>query len=233
MEGRTVIASIHQGRSDLFAHFGNVLLLAKGGVVAYSGKAEKMLPYFSSLGYDCPNNTNPADFSLDLVSVDLRAEKNEASTREKVKRLTDSFKPEGHIDSKTPREITLPAELGKLKRDMAPFHVAYPILLKRGLISFKRQPEIASARIMQVVGLGSFIALFFAPLGNDYYSIQNRLGCIQQILPRKSDYFQVIRETNMWPVYFVGMLQNVGLYPSERDVFYKVSTTHFTCMFMN
>ena len=25
------------------------------------------------------------------------------------------------------------------------------------------------------------------------------------------------------PIYFVGMLQNVAMYPNERDVFYKVS----------
>lgn len=182
MEGRTVVCSIHQGRSDLFNQFGNILLLAKGGEVAYSGKATKMLPYFGGLGYNCPSNTNPADFALDLVSVDLRAEKNEASSREKVKRLTASFDPKEHFESAA-RTISLPAELGKLKRDMAPFNVAYPLLLKRGIVQFKRQPQIAIARIMQVVGLGSFIAIFFAPLGNDYYSVQNRLGCIQQILP--------------------------------------------------
>jgi len=64
---------------------------------------------------------------------------------------------------------------------------------------------MAIARIMQVVGLGVFIALFFAPLKTDYFSFQNRLGVIQQILA----------------LYFVGLLQNVGLYPLERDAFYR------------
>lgn len=36
-EGRTVILTIHQSRSDLFQHFGHVLLLARGGSPVYAG----------------------------------------------------------------------------------------------------------------------------------------------------------------------------------------------------
>ena len=67
-------------------------------------------------------------------------------------------------------------------RDHTPMRVAVPILLIRGLLCFKRRPDLAAARIMQVVGLGFFIALFFAPLKTDYISFQNRLGVTQQIL---------------------------------------------------
>jgi ABC-2 type transporter len=185
LEGRTVIASIHQSRSDLFTHFGNVLLLAKGGEVVYSGKANQMLPYFADLGYTCPSTTNPADFALDLVSVDLREAKSELSTQKKVAELISNFDSKQHMDLTTPRTISLPAELNKLRREMAPFRVAYPILLRRGIISFRRQPSLGMARIGQVVGMGFTIALFFAPLRYDYYSIQNRLGCIQELLPCK------------------------------------------------
>lgn len=47
---------------------------------------------------------------------------------------------------------------------------------------------------MQVVGYGIVMALFFAPLKQDYYSIQTRLGFIQEVSP----------------LYFVGVLQNVA-----------------------
>jgi ABC-type multidrug transport system ATPase subunit len=184
-EGRTVISTIHQSRSDLFAHFGNILLLTKGGRVAYSGKAEKVLPYFSELGYECPSMSNPADFVLDLVSVDLRDETNEAISREKVKHLTDRFQLEEPLSANTSRTISLPAELNSMRRDIASFHVAYPILLKRGVINITRQTSLIYARVGQVVGLGGILALYLAPLKNDYYSIQNRADCIQAILPRE------------------------------------------------
>jgi len=67
MEGRTVICTIHQSRSDLFPLFGNLLLLANGGRMIYSGKAEKMVEYFAEAGYKCPTFANPAYLPLSIV----------------------------------------------------------------------------------------------------------------------------------------------------------------------
>jgi ABC-type multidrug transport system ATPase subunit len=60
MEGRTIICTVHQSRSDLFPLFGNLLLLANGGRMVYSGKAEEMVSYFQGVGYPCPTFANPA-----------------------------------------------------------------------------------------------------------------------------------------------------------------------------
>ncbi|KIK54550.1 hypothetical protein GYMLUDRAFT_48683 [Collybiopsis luxurians FD-317 M1] len=210
-EGRTVIITIHQSRSELFHQFGNLLLLAKGGRVAYSGKASSMIAYFGHLGYQCPSNCNPSDWALDLVSVDLRDSKAEEASRAKVEEILEAYEPKTSIalglESNEKQAFrSLPSDLISLKKKPAPFHVAFPILIRRGLINFKRQPNLAIARIGQVLGLGLVEALFFAPLKRDYIAASvNIVGAIQEILP----------------LYFVGMLQNVALYPIERDVFYK------------
>ena len=47
-EGRTIIMTAHQCRSDAFKEFDNVLLLARGGLVIYAVVAEKTLSYFST-----------------------------------------------------------------------------------------------------------------------------------------------------------------------------------------
>ncbi|KAF3908868.1 hypothetical protein AA313_de0202357 [Arthrobotrys entomopaga] len=203
-EGRTVICTIHQSRSDLFHHFGNVLLLARGGNVIYSGPSADMLHYFKDLGYTCPSHTNPADFALDLVTVNLQYEQREKRDREKVTSLIESFKRTSALYHEH-RTITLPAELGRLQREPAPLLISLPVLVKRSIINVSRQQDIIFARIMQVVGLGVILALFYAPLKNDYTSVQTRLGYVNEILP----------------VYFVGLLQNAAIYPSERDVFYR------------
>jgi len=71
--GRTVIATIHQPRSDIWRLADNVTLLAKGGVIAYSGRRSEAVPYFTSIGHPMPSEFfNPADHLLDLVSVDPR-----------------------------------------------------------------------------------------------------------------------------------------------------------------
>ncbi|KAI0598439.1 ABC transporter [Biscogniauxia sp. FL1348] len=253
-EGRTLILTIHQARSDVFNHFGNVLLLARGGFPAYAGPAKEMLGYFKGHGYQCPHHTNPADYALDLITIDLQEEKREAESREKVKRLIESWakvmdeprsttvppvprlenideaeaeasewtekqheqQAEGAVLEKRPSipaprqsfhksHLATPAELGALVHKRASFLTAFPLLLHRAAINFRRQPPLLLARTMQVVGLAIVLTLFFAPLYHDYYSVQNRVGFVQEI----------------GAFYFVGMLQNVALYPAEREVFYR------------
>jgi ABC-type multidrug transport system ATPase subunit len=203
-EGRTLIVTIHQPRSDLFAHFGNILLLARGGWPVYSGPARDMLLHFAALGYECPRHVNPADFALDLITVDLQHEQREVATRAKVRKLIASWNSEKFRSAHT-GAIATPAELGSLAREPASFFAAYPILVRRAARNMFRQPDIIIARIMQVVGMGIVLALFFAPLKTDYYAIQNRMGFLVEIAP----------------LYFVGMLNNIAVYPIERDVFYR------------
>lgn len=240
-EGRTLILTIHQARSDLFKHFGNVLLLTRGGSPAYAGPARDMLAYFERQGFECPRHTNPADFALDLITIDLQQEEREAETREKVRRLVAAWadearrtalladqtaKPrlpdiaeEEHPASSSaaakqqqqqqqPQQrhtLASPAELGALVRAPSPLHTSLPILAHRATINFLRQPSLLMARTMQVVGFGIVLTLFVAPVGRDIPSIQTRVGLVQQT----------------GALYFVGMLQNVAVYPAERDVFYR------------
>ena len=181
-EGRTLIVTIHQPRSDLFAHFGNILLLARGGYPIFAGSAKDMLPHFAAQGYGCPRHVNPADFALDLITVDLQHEAREAASRAKVRKLIDSWNPDVFPMART-GSITTPAELGSLAREPTSFAAAYSILIRRATKNMFRQPEILIARIMQVVGLGLVLALYFAPLKNDYFAIQNRMGFLVEIAP--------------------------------------------------
>ena len=147
-----------------------------------------MLRHFACLGHTCPSTTNPADFALDTVSVDLREEENEAISREKVENLIRQFAETQQSEKRAARNETKAEGLGLAGlegRDLTPMYIAVPILIRRSLLCFKRQPDLAVARIMQVVGLGVVIALFFAPLKKDYFSFQNRLGVAQQVLACK------------------------------------------------
>lgn len=204
-EGRTLILTIHQSRSDIFQKFGNVLLLARGGALVYAGNASGLLPHFNTLGFPCPRTTNPADFALDLITVDLQHSDREEVTREKVRGLITSWSSGDFIAAMNPTTISTPAELGSLIRKSTSFVAAYPLLVRRAFINFRRQPPLLMARTMQVIGLAIILTLFFAPLRNNYASVQNRLGFIQEFCAFN----------------FVGMLQNVAVYPNEKDVFYR------------
>lgn len=67
-KGRTIIFSIHQPRSNIFAQFDEVLLMHKGNI-AYSGPSLGAVDYFTSLGYTFPANTNPADYLIDILTM--------------------------------------------------------------------------------------------------------------------------------------------------------------------
>lgn len=117
-EGRTLVFTVHQSRSDLFQYFHNVLLLARGGHSVYAGKGSTMLSHFASLGFDCPTTTNPADFALDLITVNLQSATKEAASREKVKSLILEWDSSVKPLIQTISHIATPAELGSLARSM-------------------------------------------------------------------------------------------------------------------
>eukprot|EP00871_Galdieria_phlegrea_P002499 jgi/Galph1/324/GphlegSOOS_G5041.1 len=66
-EGRTVITTIHQPNSMMFAEFDKLLLLAAGQTVYY-GPTSEAVTYFSKLGYECPYGFNPADYFIALLT---------------------------------------------------------------------------------------------------------------------------------------------------------------------
>lgn len=67
-EGRTVVATIHQPSSEVFALFDRLELLADGATI-YQGKATNVVQYFANCGYECPTFMNPADFFMEKIVV--------------------------------------------------------------------------------------------------------------------------------------------------------------------
>lgn len=104
--GRTVISTIHQPRSSIFALFDQLLLLSEGRIM-YAGPAQQAVAYFSSLNFKSPTQFNPADFFLDLLSVDPRSPEREACTIARIEYLGDKY------DAFAP-----PLSLEDIKRDI-------------------------------------------------------------------------------------------------------------------
>lgn len=207
-EGKTIILTIHQPRSDLFQKFGQVLFLAKGGKVGYNGEQINMMEYFAKLGYPCPMLTNSADHVLDLISVNNQSVQKEKVTKERVEHLLTSWSHEMRVDlSQDTRVITeseFPKVFGGFIREPANFLVAFYACVKQLGITTLRNKDVFIARISQVAGMGVIIALYFAPLKNNYIGISNRLGLVQEITT----------------LYFCGMLNNLSSYPDQRNYFY-------------
>eukprot|EP00127_Corallochytrium_limacisporum_P002982 Clim_evm29s144 gene=Clim_evmTU29s144 len=66
--GVTMVAVLHQPRYQAFLAMDRVLLMAKGGHLAYFGETRKALQYFRHEGFHQLVADNPADFVLDVIS---------------------------------------------------------------------------------------------------------------------------------------------------------------------
>lgn len=90
VNGRTIVSTIHQPRSSIFALFDQLCLLSEGRVM-YFGPAKDAVPYFAGLNFQSPAQFNPADFFLDLLSVDPRSADRELNTQARVEYLGNKF----------------------------------------------------------------------------------------------------------------------------------------------
>lgn len=88
--GRTIVCTIHQPRSAIFALFDQLLVLSEGRTM-YQGPASEAVPYFSSLGFNAPEQFNPADFFIDLLSVDPRSSEKESVTKLRIHYVGDKY----------------------------------------------------------------------------------------------------------------------------------------------
>ncbi|CAI7591118.1 unnamed protein product [Penicillium discolor] len=75
LDGQAVLVTIHQPSASLFAQFDTLLLLAKGGKTVYFGNighnGATVKEYFGRNGAPCPQNTNPPEHMIDVVSGSL------------------------------------------------------------------------------------------------------------------------------------------------------------------
>ncbi|KAG8903628.1 hypothetical protein FRB99_002933 [Tulasnella sp. 403] len=206
--GRTVIASIHQPRSDIW-HSGidNVILLAKGGRTALSCPKSEVGPICASFGYPLPEMVNPADWILDMISIDSRGNREEAS-RARVMGIVAAWQEHeakmqleqpASDDNDTPNEAVLGGD-GK-----APMVVALPVILERMAKNLWRQQPVFWMRLYQTPLLGCIMLLIYQRLRYGPTGGQDRLGYVLEIIS---------------PLAFVGVLNNIAVYPADRDIFF-------------
>ncbi|KAI3746400.1 hypothetical protein L6452_08832 [Arctium lappa] len=67
---RTIVSSIHQPSSEVFALFDDLFLLS-GGETIFFGEIKMALKFFSDVGIPCPSRRNPSDHFLRCINSDF------------------------------------------------------------------------------------------------------------------------------------------------------------------
>jgi|Transcript_67204 ATP-binding cassette subfamily G (WHITE) protein 2 len=86
--GHTVVASIHQPGSAIYALFDRVIVLAEGRL-AYFGHASGVVEHFSKLGYQCPQLFNPAEYVIQVTALDFSSNEAEEQSRTRLAPILD------------------------------------------------------------------------------------------------------------------------------------------------
>jgi ABC-type multidrug transport system ATPase subunit/ABC-type multidrug transport system permease subunit len=101
--GRTVITTIHQPSAEIFFKFDEILLMQRGGYMAYFGpvgrKGASLVTYIESVPgvRKCPRNMNPASWMLDvLAGTDSSSDHHQAGGA----RASMDGKPRASMDGK-------------------------------------------------------------------------------------------------------------------------------------
>ncbi|GLU04810.1 hypothetical protein SLE2022_219410 [Rubroshorea leprosula] len=195
--GRTVIATIHQPSSRLYRMFDKVVVLSEGYSI-YSGRADRVMEYFGSMGY-MPgfNFMNPADFLLDLangITHDVRQDDqlefhgrvdhhdDQNSTKQHLiscykKNLYPALKAEIHQDS---LHSSLSASTTPSKRNFdvqwtTTWWEQFKVLLRRGLQERKHE-SYSGLRIFQVMSVSILSGLLW--WHSDTSHIQDQVGLL-------------------------------------------------------
>ena len=137
--GRTVIIALHQPRSDIYHLLDNLIVLVKGGRMVYTGHRDNVEPAFQLQGHTIPELFNPADFLLDVVSVDNRPQF-EKESRARVNKLVKFWNnyERKRIDAsdeereESPQGMSLvPPQQGEVESRITPIWIAGPVVLER------------------------------------------------------------------------------------------------------
>ncbi|KAF9377959.1 hypothetical protein CPC16_011549 [Podila verticillata] len=203
--GRTVVCTIHQPRADIWHVFDNVVLLVTGGCAAYSGRADEVVGYFEDAGHVAPAFTSVPDFILDTVSVNTRSSELEEETRMTVSALIKRFNSRKAAMLESQISGGPMGALKKVNPQFAHFGKAFPLLARRSFVNTFRQKGLWFNRIFQPLAAAIVAIIFFTPLSNGPEGLASRIGLMQQTVI----------------IVFTGMLNNVAIYPLERDIAYR------------
>jgi ABC-type multidrug transport system ATPase subunit len=178
-DGHTVIASIHQPRSSIFAMFDDLCLLSEGRLV-YFGPAADALGHFQALGHACPEHYNPAEFLADLVAIDQSSEEAERVSRARLDALVTAWREKAPAPAPppTPGPGTALVDAGEV-RPACGLGRQVALLLQRSWRQVTRDKATAASRASSQISSAAVFASIYWRMGRGQAAIQNRLGLLQ------------------------------------------------------
>eukprot|EP00834_Sanchytrium_tribonematis_P004320 NODE_206_length_12919_cov_0.381357.p2 type:complete len:548 gc:universal NODE_206_length_12919_cov_0.381357:8869-10512(+) len=176
-ENRSILMTIHQPRETIVALFDKIMLLSKGRCIFF-GNIQEALDYFSKNGFPCPENTNPANFFIDLITIDYRTEEKREKSENRINKLIENWK-QHDFKAKYPKIQEYHVAGGHLSFQYnSTWLYEFGILFKRSLKETTQNPAIVGITIVQSLFQLLLLGVVFNNLDKSQKGIQNRIGFV-------------------------------------------------------
>ncbi|GFF84984.1 brefeldin A resistance protein [Aspergillus udagawae] len=193
--GQAVLCTIHQPSAVLFEAFDSLLLLARGGKMAYFGETGKdsqiVLDYFARHGAPCPLDENPAEHIVEVIQgntdkpIDWVQVWNESEEKQRALAQLRDLNARGKADTNYVEDT---ADYATSKR------FQFTMVTKRLMVQLWRSPDYVWNKIILHVFAALFSGFTFWKIGDGTFDLQLRLfaifnfifvapGCINQMQP--------------------------------------------------
>ncbi|KAL1802057.1 hypothetical protein ACET3Z_030704 [Daucus carota] len=177
----TVLASIHQPSSEVFALFHNLCLLSLGRLI-YFGPSNVSNQFFAANGFPTPELQNPADHFLRTINNDFDQDIEQGLPGKMTTEQVTNVLVGAYKSSDTCKEIQrtiaeiMTQERGVIERkgSQASFIMQCMVLTQRSFVNMYRDKGYYWLRFFVYIALAIGIGTLFYDIGSGYESIHSR-----------------------------------------------------------
>jgi ABC-type multidrug transport system ATPase subunit len=174
--GKTVVATIHQPSSSTYGLFDRLLLLMDGHTI-YQGPAQDASDYFTSIGYQCPQFTNPADYFLKEFYIPFKRTSDDDKKLELVvSGYNDKIRQKVTEEDEAIKLTTITKETLAAQSHHVGTCKEICLLLSRTGKNLIRNPQASRVRIIQAIIMSILIILVFWDMGTSSEDVNGKGG---------------------------------------------------------
>ncbi|KAJ1949570.1 hypothetical protein FBU59_001083 [Linderina macrospora] len=205
--GIATLMTIHQPSARIFNLFDKVILLSQGRVV-YFGPVSESIQYFAKIGHQCPVHENPADYFVDIMTLDYRSDATLAESKERVSALADTFaRYTAESNASLAEKQSLVRSYGEQDNSQViaknGWLYEYATLANRDWVNAMRNIPFVIGQVVQAIFMGVLIGFMYFYLKDDSLSVMNRMGVLF-----------IITVNATFPV----VMPLLSMYVQERDI---------------